>query len=70
MRFAKGAAVYGLDATVRALKITPPAAFAGPPHSPQKAHVNSAAAPLEMLENRLKNKTFRPVQVIIENSMI
>jgi hypothetical protein len=55
---------------IAARKIKPPAAFAGPPGSDQKARVNSATTSPEMVENRLKNKTFGSVQVIIENQTL
>ena len=55
---------------IAARKIKPPAAFAGPPGGERKARLNNAANPPEMRENRLKNMTFRPVQVIVENQTI
>jgi hypothetical protein len=55
-----------LDASVAA-RITPTAAFAGPPGGEQKARVNSAANPSGNAQNKLKNMTFKLVQVIIEN---
>jgi hypothetical protein len=55
---------------IAAGKIKPPAAFAGPPGSEEKARVNSAANPPEMVENRLKNMTFGSLQVIIENQTL